>query len=91
MSVFIETRNRLRGLSTDIDVTKKGNAFAENQRNGKCFNETGFQAFISQLWSIPWTLFSPSDPQVKEVWIREEQVNNRCNWSKTQVTLECPR
>ena len=46
---------------------------------------------ISQLWSIHWTLCWSSDPQVKEVWMRKEQVNDKCNWSETQVTLECPR
>ena len=70
---------------------KKGKAFAENQRTGECFEEAGLQALISQLWSIHWTLCWPSDPQVKDVWMREEQVNDKCNWSGTQVTLECPK
>ena len=91
MSVFIETWKGLRGFSSDIEVTKQGKAFAENQRTGECFEEAGFQALKSQLWSIHWTLCWPSDPQVKDVWMREEQVNDKCNWSETQVTLECPR
>ena len=46
---------------------------------------------ISQLWSIHWTLCWSSDPQVKEVWMIKERKNDKCNWSETQVTLECPR
>ena len=81
MSVFIEIRKGLR------EVTKKGKAFAENQRTGKCFEEAGLQALISRLWSIHWTLSWPSDPQVKDVWMREEQVNAKCKWIDTQVTV----
>ena len=39
---------------------------------------------------IQWTPCWSSDPQVKDVWMREEQVNSKCNWSETQVTLGCP-
>ena len=91
MSAFIGTWKRLRGFSSDLEVTKQGKAFAEIQRTGECFEEASFQALKSQLWSIHWTLCWPSDPQVKDVWMREEQVNDKCNWSETQVTLECPR
>ena len=91
MSVFIETRKGLRGFLSDIEVTKQGKAFAENQRTGECFEEAGFQALMIQLWSIHWTLCWPSDPQVKAVWMRKEQVNDKCYWSETQVTLEYPR
>ena len=49
MSVSIETRKGLRGFLSDIEVTKKGKAFAENQRTGKRFEEAGLQALISQL------------------------------------------
>ena len=74
-----------------IKGTKIGKAFAENQRINECFVEAGPQALTSQLWGIHWTLHWWSDPQVKEVWMRKEQVNDNCNWSETQVTLECPR
>ena len=89
MSVCIETQKGLRSFSSDIEVTKKGKALAGNQRTGKCFEEAGFQALISQLWSIHWTLCWPSDPQVTDVWMREEQMNDKCIWSETEVTLEC--
>ena len=68
-----------------------GKAFSGHQRVSECFVKAGLRALISQLWSIHWTLCWPSDPQVKDVWIREEQVNNKCNWSEIQVTLKCPR
>ena len=46
---LIETRKGLRGFSSDIEVTKKGKAFAKNQRDGECFEEAGFQALMIQL------------------------------------------
>ena len=79
MSVFIETQKGLRGFSSDIEVTKQGKAFAENQRTGECFEEAGFQALMIQLWSTHWTLCWPNDPQVKDLWMRKEQVNDK--WS----------
>ena len=91
MSVFIVIWKGLRGFLGDIEVTKKGKASAENQRTGECFGGAGLKALISQLWSIHWTLCWPSDPQVKDLWMREEQVNYKCSWDETQVTLECPR
>ena len=75
----------------EIKGTKIGKAFAENQRISKCFVEASLQARICQLWSIHWTLCWSSDPQLKEAWMGEEQVNDKCNWSETQVTVECPR
>ena len=85
MSVFIETRKGLRGFSSDIEVTKQGKAFAENQKTGECFEEAAIQALIIQLWSIHWTHCWPSDPQVKDVWMREEQVTSKCNGSEILV------
>ena len=55
------------------------------------FVEAVLQALWSQLWSIQWTLCWLSDPQVRDRWMREEQVNDKCISSETQVTLECPR
>ena len=49
MSVFVETWNGLRGFSSDTEVTKQGEAFAENQRTGQGFEETGFSALKTQL------------------------------------------
>ena len=49
MSVFIEALKGLGGFLSDIEVTKQGKAFAENQRTVECFEESGFQALISQL------------------------------------------
>ena len=69
MSVSIETRKGLRGFLNDIEVTKNGKAFAENQRTGKRFEEAGLQALISQFWSIHWALCWPSDTQMKDVWM----------------------
>ena len=90
--VFIEIRKGLRGFSSDAEVTKSGKAFADNQRSSECFVEAGLKALTSQWWNIHWTPCWPSDPQVKDKWMTaEEQVNYKCNWSVTQVTLECPR
>mgnify|MGYP001800758009 CR=1 FL=1 len=91
MAVFIETREGLRGIWSDKEVTKIGKAFAEIQRISECFVKAGLQAQASQLWITHWTPCWRSDPYVKEVWMREEQVNKESNWSETQVTLECPR
>ena len=38
MSVSIETQKGVRAFSSDIEVTKQGKAFAENQRTGECFD-----------------------------------------------------
>ena len=76
---------------SEIGGTKIGKAFAETQRIIECFVKASLQAVASQLWSIHWTLCWSSDPPVKEVWMRKEQVNDKCNRSETQVTLECPR
>ena len=75
----------------EINRTKRSKAFSGHQRVSECFVKAGLRALISQLWSIHRTLCWPSDPQVKDMWIREEQVNNKCNWSEIQVTLKCPR
>ena len=91
MAVFIETREALRGIWSDKEVTKIGKAFAEIQRISECFVKAGLLAQASQLWITHWTPCWRSDPYVKEVWMREEQVNKESNWSETQVTLECPR
>ena len=91
MAVFIETREGLRGIWSDKEVTKIGKAFAEIQRISECFVKAGLLAQASQLWITHWTPCWRSDPYVKEVWMREEQVNKESNWSETQVTLECPK
>ena len=75
----------------EIKETKIGKAFAKNQQISECFVEASLQALTSQLWSIHWTLCWSSDPQVKEMWMRKERVNDKCNWSETQGTLKCPR
>ena len=49
MSVSIETWKGLSGFLSDIEVTKQGKAFAENQRTGECFEDAGFQALMIQL------------------------------------------
>ena len=49
MSVLIETREGLRGISSDMEVTKMGKAFSEIQRASEWFVEAGLQALISQL------------------------------------------
>ena len=49
MSVFIGTREGLRGILSDKEVTKIGKAFAEIQRISECFVKVGLQALISQL------------------------------------------
>ena len=46
MNVFIDTWKGLRGFSSDMEVNKQGEAFAENHRTGVCFEEAGFQALI---------------------------------------------
>ena len=86
-----ETTERTERHWNEIKGTKTGKAFAKNQWISECFVEASLQALKSQLRSIQWTLCWSSDPQVKEVWMRKEQVNDKCNWSETQVTLECPR
>ena len=48
MHVFIETRKGLRGYPSDIEVAKKGKAFADIQKTSECFVEAGLQALISQ-------------------------------------------
>ena len=75
----------------EIKRTKIGKAFAENQWIGECFVEASLQVLTSQLWSSHWTLCWSSYSQVKKVWMREERVDDKCNWSETQVTLECTR
>ena len=90
-NVWEETTEGKERHWNEIKETKIGKAFAENQRISECFVEASLQALTSQLWSIHWTLCWSSDPQVKEVWMRKERVNDKCNWSETQVTLECPR
>ena len=90
-NVWEETTEGKERHWNEIKETKIGKAFAENQRISECFVEASLQALTSQLWSIHWTLCWSSDPQVKEVWMRKEQVNDKCNWSETQVTIECPR
>ena len=71
-SVWEQNTKRKKGHWNEINGTKMGKAFAENQRIRECFVEAGLQALLSQLWSIHWTSCWPSDPQVKDVWIREE-------------------
>ena len=88
-NVWEETTERKEWHCNEIKGTKIGKAFAENQQISECFVEASLQPLISQLWSIFWTLCWSTDPQVKAVWMRKEQVNDRCNWSKTQVTIEC--
>ena len=90
-NVWKETTEEKERHWNEIKGTKIGRAFAENQRISECFVVASPQALTSQLWSIHWTLHWSSDPQVKEGWMRKEQVNDKCNWSETQVTLECPR
>ena len=90
-NVWEETTERKEWHWNEIKGTKIGKASAENLRFSECFVEASLQALISQLWSIYWTFCWSSDPQVKEVWMRKEQVNDKCNCSVTQVTIECPR
>ena len=90
-SVWEQNTKWKKGHWNESNGTEMGKAFAENQRIRECFVEAGLQALLSQLWSIHWTSCWPSDPQVKGLWITEEQVNDKCNWSERQVTLECPR
>ena len=90
-SVWEESKERKERHWNEINRTKGSKAFAENQRISECFVEAGLQALIRQLWSIHWTLCWPSVPQVNNMWMGEEQVNSKCNWSEIQVTLECPR
>ena len=82
-------------------VTGKDKAFAGNQRIRKCYVEARLQVLISQLWRIHWPFCRTSDPQVKYLWIREEQVNDQCRlievkhkWLRSapdefQMTAEC--
>mgnify|MGYP001804197202 FL=1 len=44
MSVLIETREGLRGISSDIEVTELGKAFTEIQEGSECFVEAGLQS-----------------------------------------------
>ena len=74
MSVFIETWKGLRGFSSANELTKKGKAFAENQRTGECFEEADLQALISQLWSILTGHFAD---QVTHKW-------NACEWERNK-------
>ena len=90
-SVWEESTEGKERHWNEINRTKGSKAFAENQRISECFVEAGLQALINQLWSIHWTLSWPSVPQLNDVWMGEEQVNSKCNWSEIQVTLECPR
>ena len=48
MHVFIENRKGLRGYPSAIEVTKKGEAFADIQKTSECFVEAVLQTLISQ-------------------------------------------
>ena len=51
-----------------------------------CLNHRLFSGFmVSQLWSIHWTPCWQSDPQVKDGWMREEQVKLKWNTSDLSV------
>ena len=65
-SVSEQNIERKKGHWNEINGTKMGKAFAENQRIRECFVEAGLEALISQLWSIHWTSCWPSYPQVKD-------------------------
>ena len=90
-SVWEESMEGKERHWNEINRTKRSKAFSGHQRVSECFVKAGLRALISQLWSIHRTLCWPSDTQVKDVWIREEQANNKCNWSEIQVTLKHPR
>ena len=90
-SVWEETTERKERHRHVIKRTKIGEAFAENQWISECSVESSLQALKSQFQSIQWTPCWSSDPQVKDVWMRKEQVDGECNRGETQMTLECPR
>ena len=90
MNVWEETTEGKKRHWNEIKETKIGKGFAENQQLSESFVEACLQALTSQLWNIHWTLCGSSYPQVKEAWMRKERMNYKCNWSETQVTLECP-
>ena len=49
MSVLIGTREGLRGMSSDMQVTKIGKNCSEIQRISECLVKTGLQAQMFQL------------------------------------------
>ena len=71
-SVRDQNTDRKKGHWNEINGAKMGKAFAENKIISERFVIAGLQALPSQLWNIHWTSCWPSDPQVKDVWIREE-------------------
>ena len=76
---------------SDLGVTKKVKPLLKTKEMASCFKEAGFHALIIQFWNIHWTLCWPSDLQVKHMWMREEQLNDKCNGRETKVNQECPK